>query len=168
MPVELQPSLLKETGALVIDTGAPVCLFELSGKPRGKGDRDHRIAYTKDGRPFAQFYLDEATQDYMRALAWAAKGAMKGRPPTSKPLALTLHAFMPVYKSWTARERSDALIHALRPTEKPDWDNMGKIMDALTGIVWKDDAPIVEAHVYKFYSDDPALRVEVREFVPPK
>jgi Holliday junction resolvase RusA-like endonuclease len=47
-----------------------------------------------------------------------------------------------------------------RPTTKPDWDNVGKIIsDALNGLAYKDDSQIVTATVEKHYSDEP--RVEV-------
>lgn len=164
----MQPSLLKETGALVVNTGAPFCCFELSGAPRGKGALRHRVVIPRQGKPFAAGYPDEKTVAYMEDLAWAAKGAMKGRKPTSAAVAVVIHAFMPIPVSWTRREQDDALIGAIRPTSKPDWDNIGKMLDALKGIVWEDDAPVVDGRVIKLYSDQPGLRVEVREFVAPK
>jgi len=36
--------------------------------------------------------------------------------------------------------------------------------DALRGIVLGDDSSVVDATVRKRYSDDPRLRIEVREF----
>ena len=165
----MQPSLLKETGALVVKAGAPFCCFELSGPPRGKGALRYRIVVPKEKwrRAFAMGYTDEKTAAYMEALKWAAKGAMKGRQPTAQPVFLLLHAFMPIPASWTHRQRADAELGAIRPTGKPDWDNIGKACDALTGVVWQDDAPVVDGRVIKLYSNEPALRVEVREFVPP-
>jgi Holliday junction resolvase RusA-like endonuclease len=38
------------------------------------------------------------------------------------------------------------------PTVKPDWDNFGKLIsDALNGVVWRDDAQVIEAKVTKQY-----------------
>lgn len=164
---EVQASLLKETGALVVKTGAPFCLFELSGAPRGKGALRYRVVIPKQGAPFATGYVDPKTESYMEALAWAAGAAMKSRAPTNNPVAVLLHAFMPIPVSWNMRERADARLGALRPTGRPDWDNIGKCLDALKGIVWVDDAPVVDGRVIKLYDDQPALRVEVREFVAP-
>ena len=43
----------------------------------------------------------------------------------------------------------------IRPTKKPDFDNIAKIIcDALNGIAYKDDASIVSAIVEKYYADD--------------
>ena len=50
----------------------------------------------------------------------------------------------------------------IRPTRKPDFDNIGKVIcDALNGIAYRDDAQIVDALVRKFYSDTPRVIVEI-------
>jgi len=55
------------------------------------------------------------------------------------------------------------------PTSKPDGDNNLKLVqDALNEIVWRDDAQVVDARVIKRYAAEPALRIQVREFGPPK
>lgn len=49
-------------------------------------------------------------------------------------------------------------------TTKPDWDNIGKITDALNGIAWKDDGQVARAVVEKRHcaQDDPdGARVEI-------
>lgn len=46
---------------------------------------------------------------------------------------------------------------------KPDLDNLVKALkDALTGIVWKDDAQIVSLCARKTYGDRPAIYVKVK------
>ena len=159
--------MLAEFGALVVDTGAPFCLFEMSGIPRGKGSVRFRVARTRAGTYFPMPYKDEKTDAYMKDLTRAAVRAMGNKPPTDRPVAVTLHAFMPIPESWTARAKDDARIGAIRPTGKPDWDNIGKMLDALKGVVWWDDAPIVDGRVIKLYADEPGLRIEVRELVSP-
>jgi Holliday junction resolvase RusA-like endonuclease len=37
-------------------------------------------------------------------------------------------------------------------------------LDAANGIIWKDDAQVVDATVSKRYAEQPSLRIEVREF----
>ena len=52
----------------------------------------------------------------------------------------------------------------IRPTRKPDFDNIGKVIcDALNGIAYRDDAQIVDALVRKFYSDIPRVIVEISD-----
>ena len=53
----------------------------------------------------------------------------------------------------------------LRPTKKPDWDNIGKIVsDALNKFAFLDDAQIVDARVVKEYSKTPKVIVKISEF----
>ena len=50
------------------------------------------------------------------------------------------------------------------PTKKPDWDKLARSAgDAMTGIVYRDDAQVVEAHVFKSYSDQPGVEITVVE-----
>jgi Holliday junction resolvase RusA-like endonuclease len=54
----------------------------------------------------------------------------------------------------------------LYPTGKPDWDNIGKLVcDSLNGILWRDDAVIVDGSTSKRYCDQdhpqPGYRITV-------
>lgn len=168
--------------ALVV---GPVFLcMELSGKPGHKGRHRSRLVIPKDawtwiggGKVITQAgartiwisqYPDPETAAYEKTLAEAARWMMGRRQPTERPLALLVHSFRPVPQSWSKKDQEAARAGALMPTSRPDWDNYGKITDALNEIVWKDDAQVVDGRVIKRYSACPALRIEVREFVPPE
>ena len=57
-------------------------------------------------------------------------------------------------KSFSKKKFAEAVAGTLRPTSKPDLDNTAKsILDALTGITWKDDAVISDLHLKKRYTD---------------
>ncbi len=73
---------------------------------------------------------------------------------------------MPIPASFSKRKRLDAIERRLRPTTKPDWDNIAKTIDALNKVVWPDDAAVVDAVVRKFYSEKPALVIVVRALEP--
>jgi Holliday junction resolvase RusA-like endonuclease len=88
---------------------------------------------------------------------------MRGRTPVTGPLALTVVAMLAIPKSWSKKKQAAALAGQERPTARPDWDNFGKVTDALNGIVWVDDAQVVEAMVIKRYAERPCLRIEVEE-----
>lgn len=50
----------------------------------------------------------------------------------------------------------------IRPTKKPDWDNIGKVVcDALNKIAYDDDSCIVDGAVHKWYSEEPRVVVEL-------
>ncbi|MGE0211797.1 MAG: RusA family crossover junction endodeoxyribonuclease [Parvibaculaceae bacterium] len=130
----------------------------LLGQPRGK----ESVRGTRDG---AHHYLPEKTRDYMGALRYVAEQVMAGRPPLDGPLSLALTLRLPIPTSKSRKWQTDARAGVIRPTRKPDWDNFGKILDALNLVVWIDDAQIVDSTVQKFYSDRPGMWISVRPLV---
>ena len=135
--------------------------FELHGEPVGWQRTGLRVVTPRGKKPFATVYTPAETRAYERALGMAAKVAMRGREPLSGPLRLAVTAFMPIPRSWSQKKRDAALAGTVRPVVKPDWDNLGKMTDALKGIVWRDDTQVVDGRVIKIYAERPRLRVEV-------
>lgn len=133
--------------------GRPVCLIELPGPPKGKG----RPRFTRKGIAFTP----ADTRSYETALAWAGKEAMRGAKPIESPLTVVVVAHMPIPMSWSQKRQRMALAGETRPTSKPDTDNLLKTLDALNGIVWRDDAQIVDVRCVKIYSERPRLVVTV-------
>lgn len=135
--------------------------FELPGEPRGKGRPRSRVAWTKGDKPFVAVYTDAETRAYERALALAAKVAMRGKEPMGGPLRAFVAAYMSVPGSWSNSKRDAALVGKIRPMGRPDVDNMLKVIDALNKIVWTDDSVVVDVRVAKFYSERPRLVIKV-------
>ncbi|MGB9780636.1 RusA family crossover junction endodeoxyribonuclease [Caldanaerobacter sp.] len=80
------------------------------------------------------------------------------------PLKLTITAYFPIPSSASKKKKELMLAGIIRPTIKPDWDNIGKIVtDALNHLAYDDDKQIVEAIVRKFYSDEPRVEIEIEE-----
>ena len=51
-----------------------------------------------------------------------------------------------------------------RPTTKPDALKLARgVEDALTGIIWKDDALIVDEVLHKKFGDQPGCLIEIKE-----
>src|SRR5262245_9217103 len=98
----------------------------LSGPPQGKG----RPRFARRGG-FGVVYTPSKTRSYERALAGVALRAMRGLNPLLGPLMVRATAHMPIPASWSAKRRDAALAGTLRPTGRPDWDNLAKILDAL-------------------------------------
>ncbi len=138
----------------------------LHGEPMGKGRPRSRVAWTRDDKPFIAIYTPKATKDYENALAMAGKVAMQNLPLLYGPLAVEIDAIFSVPRSWSKKRRDAALAGVVRPTGRPDLDNVYKMMDALNGIAWKDDSQIVRAIVEKRYGERPMLFVEVSECEP--
>ena len=151
--------------ALVV--GPVFVCFELEGKPGHKARHRSRIVFPRGGKAFIHNYPDPDTKAYEQVLARAGAVFMRGRQPTTRSVSLLVHSYREPPASWSQHDRGMALIGAIHPTSRPDWDNYGKITDALNLIVWHDDSQVTDGRVIKRFSARPALRIEVREFVDP-
>lgn len=90
----------------------------------------------------------------------------QGWKPTELPLRAKITAYLtlPAYKS--KKFKIGALAREIRPTKKPDMDNLVKTcQDALEGIAFKNDAQIVTMVAEKYYSDNPRVEIELEVLV---
>lgn len=142
-------------------------LIELAGEPKGKGALRHRIVRSR-GCPegFAHGYTPKATNDYMAALRFAAQQAMGGRELIRGAVTVKVMAFFMPPVSWSKRKRADALTGVYRHTKAPDCDNLCKMLDALKGVVWVDDAQVDTSVIMKRFADPPYLCIEIVPVVP--
>ena len=131
----------------------------MDGQPVGKGR-------PRFSRASGTVYTPEKTARYEERLAWAAQSVMAGRPLLTGGLQVDIEAYMDIPKSKPKTFRAAALAGAIRPTTKPDPDNIAKMLDALNRVVWVDDSQIVTLNVRKHYSDRPRLQITVREIAP--
>lgn len=77
-------------------------------------------------------------------------------------LSVSLVIWYPIAMRTRKDIKIDMLSGILKPTKKPDIDNVVKIIcDSLNGVAYKDDAQIVEIHAYKLYSENPRVEVEI-------
>lgn len=135
-------------------------IIRLPGAPRGKG-RHRAQLVNRGGVQRIHSHPDQKTEVYESALRVAAGAVMRGRPLLAGPLEVRIFAMLPIPASWSKRKRLDAVEGRLRPTVKPDFDNIAKLVDALNHVVWNDDASVVDGVVRKFYSATPELVVQV-------
>jgi Holliday junction resolvase RusA-like endonuclease len=133
----------------------------LPGLPRGKG----RPRFAVRGK-HAVAYTDDKTASFEGALRMAGGIAMGGRQPLDGAVSLIMTAVFPIPASWSKTKRADANVGNIRPTGKPDVDNLLKCVDGLNGVVWRDDAQIVRATVIKRYGSSPETVISVQECLP--
>lgn len=131
--------------------------IRLLGTPQGKG----RARFV---RSTGHAFTPQATRSYEAALRYAAQAVMGNRSLLEGPLEVTVVAAFQIPKSFSKTKRLDALSGALRPTVKPDADNLLKCIDALNGVVFADDKQIVLATIMKIYADKPDLTVQIAEW----
>lgn len=141
-------------------TGSPFVVIQLIGAPRGKG----RPRFSSAGA-FVRVYTDAATKKFENALRAEGVKVMAGRPPVDEALSVSVVAHMAIPKSFSKAKRAAALGFDLFPMVKPDGDNFLKIaLDALNGVVWRDDVIVVFSSILKVYSELPRIYVEVRKW----
>lgn len=160
---------LPTLGPAPLVPGAVFVCFEVTGEPEPKARHRSRIGW-KNGKPFVMTYPDPDTVRYERLIGQIAALHMRGRKPTDKPLALLVHAFKSIPESWSLPQREAALAGEIRPAgHVGDVDNFYKVAaDAMNRIIYQDDCQIIDGRCLKYYSNSPALRIEVREFVTRK
>ena len=134
--------------------------FTIPGEPKGKGR--HRTA-TRGA--YAVQYSDQKTVIYENLTKMEFRRQCKAfRFPDGTELDMRIYAYYGIPKSVSKKKRELMLAGEIRPTKKPDWDNIGKIIsDSLNQIGYRDDAEIVDGMVRKFYSDEPRVVVVVQE-----
>jgi Holliday junction resolvase RusA-like endonuclease len=130
----------------------------LQGAPQGKG---RARAFIRGGR--IGHYTPQKTRSYESMIFGAAIDAMGGRPPFDEAVTIEMRAIYPIPASWSERKRQKALIGDIRPTTKPDLDNIAKAWnDAMNGVVYTDDACVVLMLLEKRYGPQPLVMVTVK------
>jgi len=121
-----------------------------------------RARHTSAGK-FSRTYKAKQQQSAEnRLLAFAVQH--RPEAPMDGQLEVTIDAYMPIPASMTKLKRVQAMTGELRPTKKPDADNIAKhLLDCFNGIFWTDDKNIVGLMVRKFYSESPRWEVEIRQ-----
>lgn len=100
---------------------------------------------------------------YKKQLAVMAQFQYK-KAPLQGPLKVELTFYRRLQKSLSKKERALRLAGVHRPTVKPDTDNYIKsTLDGLNGLLWHDDAQIVDLIAHKYYSEHPRVEIEVKE-----
>lgn len=133
----------------------PVTIW-IPGEAQGKG----RPRVGRQGR----VYTPPKTRAAETEIKRIASMEMAGRDPFDGPVALTMRTIVEPTKSWSKKHQAAALTGMIRPTKKPDLDNMIKLVkDALNGVVYRDDAQVVELIASKVYGPQALTVVTVRK-----
>ena len=138
--------------------------FFVPGTPVGKG----RPRAARRGAGVVMF-TPEKTADYEALAAATAAAAMASGAPAAHqlldgPLEAVLEMRFPVPASWSKARRARALAGAEWHTSKPDADNVAKaVLDACNGVVFRDDSQVVILIATKAFSEEPGVRVVIRE-----
>lgn len=127
------------------------------GDPKGK----ERPRYSQKS---GGMYTPAATTQYEKLIQVLYRQAYGAQMfPKGIPLDIRIRAFYRVPVSDSLSVRAKKLSGEIRPTIKPDWDNIGKIVaDALNRVAYHDDAQIVDSQTRKFYSETPRVEILIQ------
>lgn len=133
--------------------------FVIPGVPQGKG----RPRFSRRGN-YVSTYTPEKTVNYEELVKLEycrqCKNFNFGK---DVPLYSCVIAYYNIPKRTSKANTKLMKDKIIRPTKKPDYDNIGKIInDALNGIAYHDDSQIVDGLVRKFYSDNPRVKVIIQ------
>ena len=124
------------------------------GRPKFSTFNGHAVAYTP-----------EKTVNFENLVKICYKQQC-GEKPFDKDVQLkaVIIAYFAIPKATSKKKRELMLQGFIRPTKRPDLDNVVKAcLDALNGIAYYDDSQIVELSVAKEYSEEPRTEVYIRE-----
>ena len=75
---------------------------------------------------------------------------------------ISIKAFYKIAKNDNKNIKAAKRAGEIKPTKKPDIDNVIKaILDGLNEVAYKDDAQVVNVSASKYYSDEPRVEVIV-------
>ena len=134
--------------------------FTIAGEPKGKG----RPKFTTiHGHAQAITPKDTVVYENLVKTMYSIQcGDFKF--PDGAQLDMTICAYFAIPKSASKKKREEMMLGKIRPTKKPDMDNIIKIIaDALNQIAYKDDSQIVDTTIQKYYSDNPRVIVMIKE-----
>ena len=133
--------------------------FVVPGKPFGK--QRPRVACR--GK-FSKAYTPKETIAYENLVKLFYTQESNGEMfPEDAQLEIVIAAHYEIPKAVSKVKREKMLSGEIRPTKRPDIDNVAKaIYDSLNKVAYHDDAAIVEAMISKFYSDSPRVEVTIK------
>lgn len=126
--------------------------FDIPGPPYGKAR--HRT--TRTGIQ----YTPQETVKYENLVKLCFVQNRGGWELTLGPVFMAITAYYAIPKSASKKVRAAMIAGTIRPTKKPDRDNIEKIVsDALNEIAYKDDCQVVDGVFHKWYGEEPRVHV---------
>lgn len=129
--------------------------FVVYGKPQGKARP--RVV---NGHAFTP----KKTKEYETAIKLAFLKRHRGEPRLQGAVCLKLFIGFQIPKAFSKEKHEHALAGWIKPTVKPDIDNIVKAyMDALNGLAWEDDKQVTALYCFKSYEREPRVKVVITE-----
>jgi len=128
--------------------------FTIPGRPK---------AWERAGRSGKRSYTVDRMKVKENEIAWIANAAMPKGVLFDGPIELIFAAIFAIPKRWRKAEREYAAHTPVWHVDRPDLDNLTKLIgDALNGVVWVDDEQVVRVIASKHYGPESRTDVIVR------
>lgn len=129
--------------------------FEIPGEPKAKArPRVMKNGITYTPKKTVQY------ENWVKECYWVTH---KNKRLTGQIRAI-IKAYFKMPKSVSKNKKQQMIDGEIRPTKKPDTDNIAKaILDSLNTIAYDDDKQVVELLIQKYYSENPRVEVELEE-----
>lgn len=139
--------------------------FVVLGEPKGKGRPRFVTRYNPDTKKsFGQARTPEDTivyENLVRTEYSIQCGSF--RFPDDAMLDMRIMAYYSIAQSKSKKMKAAMESHEIRPTKKPDADNVIKVIaDSLNQVAYRDDAQIVDTMFRKFYSEQPRIEITIK------
>lgn len=137
--------------------------FYVHGSPKGKG----RPRFSRDMYGHVHTHTPPETAEFEARVVTAyleQGGAARQRPyfPKGAPLILEAEIYFSPPESASKKKKLEMIAGKIRPTKRPDVDNVLKaIADSLNGLAYADDAQVVDMRASKQYDAIEGVRVTV-------
>lgn len=141
----------------------PLIHFKVDGDPRGKERVDQN-----NQRGKGQRFASKASQAEEKAIAKACRDSMGNSRPFTGPIKVQFHAIFGIPASWPKALKDAAMAGRVYHTQKPDKDNIEKLVwDGLKGVAWHDDSQVSAGGGIKRFGSPARLEVWIDELTPP-
>lgn len=129
--------------------------IRIDGKPVGKARPRFGNGHT---------YTPRKTEEYEQYVGAIYKASRGPKFAPGVPVRVIIQADYQIPRS-ASRATQEAMARGeIRPTVKPDADNVIKIiLDGLNGIAWEDDRQVCWLQIDKYYSTTPGVTVIVSD-----
>lgn len=128
--------------------------FIIEGRVKAK----QSFKYTRDGRK----YTPRDVKEYANYIKLCFMQKFPNFKPLETPLSVEIKTFFTPPKSWSNTKKDMALAGLIKPTIKPDCDNVSKnLCDSLNGLAYIDDKQIIELKVSKSYAESEFVIVKI-------
>ncbi len=131
--------------------------FEVLGKVKGKG----RPRFARHGN-FVKSYTDADTVNYENLVKLSFLNSGCEAFSEDKQLRAEIDIYISIPKAVSKKKRQEMMLGNIRPTKKPDIDNILKsLFDGLNKVAFNDDTQIVEVKARKYYGEQEKVVINI-------